>query len=144
MIGRGTLNEFDWFLVQSTQAERVLDVAGSLRRMSGKSSLYVRLANLFREKWLDAPDRIEPLLGSDISRATAIAHSLRGAAALIGGTNVCDIARRIECGLRGGLDVSEEMPALRSAMCLLSAMLENLPAHGAAQPSREVSFSPTP
>lgn len=137
MIERGTLNEFDWFLVQCTQAEMVLDVAGSLRRMRGKSALYVRLANLFREKWLDAADRIEPLLGSDISAATAIAHSLRGASATIGGIHVCDIARRIECGLRGGLVVSEEIPALRSAMGMLSAMLENLPAHGACSVARQ-------
>ncbi|MEI6034938.1 MAG: Hpt domain-containing protein [Verrucomicrobiae bacterium] len=107
----------------------ILDAEGALRRLCAKSDLYGRLVKRFQQNWLDAPDRLQLAIASDISAATLLAHALRGAAATIGGDGVASIARQIEAGLRAGRDVSAELPGLRAAMRSLAEMLAGLPAH---------------
>lgn len=110
-----------------TSAEMVLDVDASLRRLGGKSELYRRLLDLFQSHWLDVPDRLLHAISTDISEASRMAHSLRGASAAIGANHVSSIAQWIERDLREGRDVSVAIPKLREAMHSLDEKLKHLP-----------------
>jgi len=104
----------------------IVDMEGSIRRLGGNARLYSRLVKRFQANWLQVADHFQGAIATNTQEAILLIHSLRGAAAAIGGNSVASIAGRIEVSLRGGSDVSEEILPLRLAMRALENKLAEL------------------
>jgi two-component system sensor histidine kinase/response regulator len=97
------------------------DTASALRRTGGNLMLYRRLLTMFVADQADAAlDLRSALEAGDRVTAQRIAHSTKGVAALIGATQVADIAVRLE----NGMNNSQEYELLmdRFAVCLSAAI----------------------
>jgi PAS domain S-box-containing protein len=81
----------------SVTGASVLDVAAALARMGGLTKLYLRSAKDFLQ---GLPDQLRALQSAapeaDAARCRLLAHSLKGTAALLGATDLSDIASHLE------------------------------------------------
>jgi HPt (histidine-containing phosphotransfer) domain-containing protein len=84
-------------------ADSVLDTADGLRRLMGARPLYHQLLRRFTGDYADAAARLRQSLDAGQTDAAGrLAHTLKGAAGLIGAGQVCALAAAIDTALRGG------------------------------------------
>lgn len=84
-------------------ADSVLDTADGLRRLMGAGPLYHQLLRRFVGDYADAAARLRQSLDAGQTDAAGrLAHTLKGAAGLIGAGQVCALAAAIDSALRGG------------------------------------------
>ena len=82
-----------------------IDVAGALKRMAGNARLYRRLLWKWIDTESDAATRLRGKLeASEQAAAARDLHTLRGAAANLGLTEVAASAARLEQALNAGRD----------------------------------------
>ncbi|WGG50756.1 Hpt domain-containing protein [Rugamonas sp. DEMB1] len=84
-------------------ADPVLDTADGLRRLMGARPLYHQLLRRFAGDYADTAARLRQSLDAGQTDAAGrLAHTLKGAAGLIGAGQVCALAAVIDTALRGG------------------------------------------
>jgi HPt (histidine-containing phosphotransfer) domain-containing protein len=84
-------------------ADPVLDTADGLRRLMGARPLYHQLLRRFAGDYADTAARLRQSLDAGQTDAAGrLAHTLKGAAGLIGAGQVCTLAAAIDTALRGG------------------------------------------
>jgi HPt (histidine-containing phosphotransfer) domain-containing protein len=84
-------------------ADPVLDTADGLRRLMGARPLYHQLLRRFAGDYADTAARLRQSLDAGQTDAAGrLAHTLKGAAGLIGAGQVCALAAAIDTALRGG------------------------------------------
>ncbi len=121
-----------------------LDVATGLHRAMDREALYIGLLADFVAGQSEAPARIgEALDADDWSAAERAAHTLKGAAALIGATEVRTRAEQLERALRNRTPEAQ-LAVLRSEVTevldpLVAALTERLP----AEPPPDVDPDPS-
>ncbi|MES2074416.1 MAG: Hpt domain-containing protein [Pseudomonadota bacterium] len=82
-------------------ADSVLDTADGLRRLMGARPLYLQLLRRFSGDYADAAARLRQSLDAGQTDAAGrLAHTLKGAAGLIGAGQVCALAAAIDTALR--------------------------------------------
>ena len=108
--------------------EPPLDAAKAIRALGGNVKLYARLATRFETEWYNAADRLEHLLVTDPTKATRLAHSLKGVVAALGGTALVKKADQIEhlCRSSNVRAAYDELPSLRTSMQEFLAALDAL------------------
>jgi PAS domain S-box-containing protein len=80
-----------------------LDIAGGLRRVSGKTELYLRLLRGFAAQHRDAPAMIAQAIGeSRLQEAERLAHTVKGVAGNIGALAVQGAAEALDSALAEG------------------------------------------
>lgn len=97
-----------------------IDAAAGLACVGGKASVYRRLLELFVATHADDVSRLQRLLDAhDVSRATVLAHSVRGGAATLGLVDVETEAGELEHALQsGGRAAAAAGPCARFAQAL--------------------------
>jgi HPt (histidine-containing phosphotransfer) domain-containing protein len=82
---------------------RALDFAAGLDRMMGDRAMYLRVLSRFRSDYADTVARLRAALAAgDATLAHRIAHTLKGAAAMIEARGLRALALEVEQMLRGG------------------------------------------
>ncbi|MGH8854113.1 MAG: Hpt domain-containing protein [Telluria sp.] len=80
-----------------------LDFAAGLERVMGEQAMYLRVLTRFRSDYADNADRLRAALAlGDLVLAQRIAHTLKGAAAMIEARGLRALAMDVEQGLRSG------------------------------------------
>ena len=99
---------------------------------NGKTELYRKLLNLFleshgRDFCVQFPAARD---AGDMKTATRLAHSLKGAAMMIGASNLSELARSLEDACRDGQDelIGARLAAVLQEMDMVCAGLARLPA----------------
>ncbi|RED54695.1 response regulator [Cohnella lupini] len=78
-----------------------LHIKQALRRLDGKSALYLQLLDKFMKQYSDTEDKLAELLKSGNKRdAIRLVHSLSGAAGHLGASNIQETATAMENALR--------------------------------------------
>jgi HPt (histidine-containing phosphotransfer) domain-containing protein len=112
----------------------IIDVDDALERILGDRSLYARMLARFRQDWHDVTAQVRTALASGHGeQAHSLAHTLHGAAGMIGATELHRQAGALEAAIRTGspamqseLDALE--PALARVLQLLDTLLRSAPA----------------
>ncbi len=74
----------------------VLEVAAALARMGGLTDLYLRAATDFLQALPGQVGGLQRLVAEDLAQCAMQAHTLKGTAALLGATDLSDIAAHLE------------------------------------------------
>jgi HPt (histidine-containing phosphotransfer) domain-containing protein len=99
---------------------QALDSAAGLHRMMGDEAMYLRVLARFRSDYADTVVRLRAALaGGDATLAHRIAHTIKGAAAMIEARGLRALASNIEQLLRSGAPAD---PALRDLRKLLERL----------------------
>ena len=94
-----------------------IDVAGALKRLSGNSGLYARLLQKVVDTQSDAATRVRAQLqANDGATAVRDLHSLRGAAANLGLTNIAKDAAHLESAINAGRDTTEPLRVFEATL----------------------------
>ena len=100
-----------------------LDTAAGLKRVLGKTSMYLAMLQKFvTGKRHDVDLMRQALREGDSARARSIAHSLKGVAATVGAVDVSETALELEALLQEG----ELGESLEAVLALAEAQLEDL------------------
>lgn len=107
-----------------------VDIAAGLERMMGDRAMYERVLARFRTDYRDAVGRIRTALaGGDTVLAQRLAHTLKGAAAMIEADGLHQGALALETALRAGGALDAAMLArLEAELKRVMAQLDALPA----------------
>lgn len=107
-----------------------VDIAAGLERMMGDRAMYERVLARFRTDYRDAVGRIRTALaGGDTVLAQRLAHTLKGAAAMIEADGLRQGALALETALRAGGALDAAMLArLEAELKRVMAQLDALPA----------------
>ena len=127
----GVLPVLDIPLVHESWEPAELDIDGALARMGATTGTYWRLAQTFsRHHAGDGALLSEALQSEDFGTAIRLAHTLRGAAATLGGNALAAAAGALEvaCETRDAALSQEILQALIPRLDLLLASLAALPA----------------
>ncbi|URI09052.1 response regulator [Aquincola tertiaricarbonis] len=107
-----------------------VDVAAGLRRTGGQEALYLRLLHLFdRQQRRFLPEFRSAMLNGDRGLASALVHSLKGAASTVSAYEVDLAAQALELDLAQGSSdeaLDSSLQALTQAMDRLQAVLARL------------------
>jgi PAS domain S-box-containing protein len=112
-----------------------LDPARGLGMVRGNRDTYRRLPGLFAERHAQDAER---LLGADLERLRALAHTLKGAAGTIGAVRVQELAGALDAAIRGGAGPAEIEPnraTLAAELNTLIAGIRAIFADAAAAPA---------
>lgn len=114
----------------------IIDVADGIERLMGNRDLYARMLRRFRREYQDAtlPMRTA-LAGDDSATAHRLAHSLKGAAGMIGAHRLQERASQLERALRTGGPGQRELlaslaPEFQRVLLLLDVLLDGSPEPG--------------
>ncbi|MGZ8341884.1 MAG: Hpt domain-containing protein [Telluria sp.] len=115
------------------QPSDILDVSDGVDRVMGDRDLYARMLRRFRKDYLggDGPIRAA-LAAADSSVAHRIAHTLKGAAGMIGARRLHRHAAALETSLRTGAGaemacLDELSAALADVLRVIDGMLDDTP-----------------
>lgn len=87
---------------RAQDARAVLDVKGALKRLGGRKPLYLKVLQKFAPEYADASETIQRCIAdSDMETANRIAHSIKGASAVIGAMALSEAAANIEKAAAG-------------------------------------------
>ena len=101
-----------------------IDVAGALKRLSGNSGLYARLLQKVVDTQSDAATRVRAQLqANDGATALRDLHSLRGAAANLGLTNIAKHAAQLEAAISAGRDTAEPLRQFEASLSQTMAVI---------------------
>ena len=112
----------------------ILQVETGLQQLMGDRALYLQILHRFRQRYHDAADRVrEALAAGDAAEALRIAHTLKGAAGMIGAQQVYVLAAALEsaCAVPTPPDDGHAVPlvrleqALRSLLMMVDNVLES-------------------
>lgn len=106
--------------------EKVIDKAGSLERLGGDEDLYKEVCEIFVTDSKNNIERLKTVLSNkDQEDSTRRLHSLKGAAANIGGVKLSRIAGELEILAREGklLEIEDKYEVLKES---LEELLEEL------------------
>jgi signal transduction histidine kinase/CheY-like chemotaxis protein len=104
-----------------------LDVATSLRRLGGNEALYRKALGMFIDGQDDCVTRVRTALAAgERTEAVRAAHTLKGAAAVIGADDVVAAAADIEGSIKGGVDASDVELRLDALGAKLGALIGRL------------------
>ena len=102
-----------------------LDAAAGLQRLRGKLSSYVRLLRMFIDGHRDDGQRLrEQLAAGDMPTALRLAHSLKGAAGMVGAATLQGLAATLERGLQDGQDSAPAIANLETELTALVTAIE--------------------
>ena len=109
----------------ATMAFETFDLEDVLREI-GDESVASELAAIVRADVTSYADALEAAAaGGQTTRVRELAHAIKGAAGNVSATAVCDLAGRIDNGLRAGQnDAGELVPALTAECRRLVAELD--------------------
>jgi len=99
-----------------------IDVQGGLSRTLGNRAFFLQMLARFRETHCDTAGQVRAALSHDREQARRHAHSLKGAAALLGATMVSALSSRIEQRIHAGATEAELAPMLDELDVLLRAL----------------------
>jgi CheY-like chemotaxis protein len=115
-------------------APALLDSGAGLSRVGGNEKLYAKLLRQFVEQQSTAVGRITAALASgDKALAERLAHTLKGVAGNIGGTQVQFAAGALEKSIRDGTTASELAAATERVAAALDPLVADLRARFAAE-----------
>lgn len=107
-----------------------LDVVAGLRRTGGQEALYLRLLHLFdRQQQRFVPEFRSALVDGDRGLASALVHSLKGAASTISAQEVDQAAQALERALAEGAEgqaLEASLHPLTEALARLKTSLDRL------------------
>ena len=104
-----------------------VDVLGGIRRAMGNKQFYLQLLTHFHHDQGETVDKLRQALeGGDRVLAERIAHTLKGAAGLIGASYVQGLAGEIETELRRGAKDRTLLPLLEQLERDMQALLQQL------------------
>lgn len=118
---------------------QALDTAAGLERMMGDRAMYLRILSRFHSDYTDTVARLRAALAAgDATLAHRIAHTLKGAAAMIEARGLRMLALETEQRLRAGVPVDailldrldEELARVIAEVALLLAPVGGAPAAG--------------
>ncbi|MYN10972.1 Hpt domain-containing protein [Pseudoduganella aquatica] len=121
-----------------TATQHILNTSDGLERLMGDTSLYRKLLLRFRKDHEQAVAQLRQLLADgELAAAQRKAHSLKGAAGMVGAQELHHLAGVTEAGLvasgaapHAGLDVLQA--ALSSLLCAIAAYLDGTDAAACA------------
>ena len=113
-----------------------IDVQDGLSRAMGNRGFYLKMLGRFRDGQRDVAARIGETIETDRMQAERLAHSLKGAAGLLGAGAVQQIAARLEAGIRAGTQKDALMPLLNQLDATLQALLDAI-ANALPAPAQE-------
>jgi PAS domain S-box-containing protein len=107
-----------------------VDWVGAVARMGGLTSLYVKLAQQFLETLTAELSALQAALGVEQAQSTLLAHSLKGAAAVLGAMQLSQAAAELEKLSKAGVSAGDlqaawqrvESVAGQTAVSLLAAL----------------------
>ena len=109
-----------------------LDTAAGMKRVLGKTRLYLDMLRKFSAGQADAVPHIRHALDEgDLNTAERIAHTLKGTAGNIGAVSIQAAAGEIEAAIRDG----RNRPEIEALLAAISPMLADLLARLAGQPA---------
>ena len=113
-----------------------LDVPAGLRRVVGKSALYLSLLQRFADAQASVPQQIRLALdAADLDTAQRLAHTLKGVAGNLGAQAIVPLAQALETALgerRGGAELQALLDTLAPALqTLLETLRQQLQRPGA-------------
>ena len=107
-----------------------LDYAAGLERMMGDAAMYLRVLARFRLDYRDNAARLRAALDAgDAALAQRVAHTLKGAAAMIEARGLRQLAADVEQGLRAGRGAdadAELLDRLEAELARVMARLDTL------------------
>jgi HPt (histidine-containing phosphotransfer) domain-containing protein len=121
-----------------TTTQHILNTSDGLERLMGDASLYRKLLLRFRKDHEQTVAQLRQLLdGGELAAAQRKAHSLKGAAGMVGAQELHHLAGVTEAGLvasgaapHAGLDLLQA--ALSSLLCAIAAYLDGTDAAACA------------
>lgn len=122
-------------------SERALDVAAGLDRMMGDEAMYLRVLTRFRSDYANNVARLRAAMAAgDATLAHRIAHTLKGAAAMIEARGLRVLALEVEQQLRAGApadallvgQLEAELGRVMAEVALLLAPGADMPVSGEA------------
>jgi len=124
----------------------ILHVEDGLERLMGDRALYLQLLRRFRQDYHDAATRIrQSLQGDDAEAGRRLAHTLKGAAGMIGAQQAQAYALALEISCRApGAPCMESLARLEQAMTTLSGMIDNVLAGSPAVTAPAAPVTPQP
>lgn len=107
---------------------QALDAVAGLERMMGDEAMYLRVLARFRSDYADNVARLRAAIaGSDASLAHRLAHTLKGAAAMIEARGLRALAVDIEQRLRAGAPADPQLvDRLEAELARVLAQIERL------------------
>jgi HPt (histidine-containing phosphotransfer) domain-containing protein len=127
-------------------ADAVLDVAGGIDRLMGDRGMYERMLGRFCRDYAEgaAPLR-RALAGADLRLAQRLAHTLKGAAGMIGATAVYGQAALLEAALRTGRPTPPDaLATLDDALAAVTQVIGLVPARGGSDAGRAAAAARAP
>ena len=124
-----------------------LDYRAGLERLMGDQAMYQRVLTRFHLDYRDMAARLRAALGAgDLPLAQRIAHTLKGAAAMIEARSLRQIAAEVEHALRAGTGADQQLLAcleqeLARVMTQLDTLLQRSGEPGEA-PARDSADAP--
>ena len=112
----------------------ILQVETGLQQLMGDRALYLQILHRFRQRYHDAADRARAALAAgDAADAQRIAHTLKGAAGMIGAQQVYLLAAALESACTApalladvrGAQLMQLEQALRSLLVMVENVLES-------------------
>ena len=126
----------------------ILDVADGVDRIMGNQALYVRMLIRFRQDYMHAAGPVQAALAAgDTALAQRLAHTLKGAAGLIGARQLHQTSSELEAAIRNetGLQQSALVQlglAFAATLDRIDAVLDDRPAPGADSTPRPLMKDP--
>lgn len=114
----------------------IVDVADGIERLMGNRDLYARMLRRFRREYQDSTLPIRTALAAhDKNLAHRLAHSLKGAAGMIGAHHLQERAAQLEQAIRTDGENQRELlasltPEFQRVLLLLDVLLEGSPPPG--------------
>ncbi len=104
-----------------------LDIKGGLRRVLGKTDMYLSLLHKYVDSHKDDISKLERLLGSgDYETGERLIHTLKGVSGTIGALEIQEMAAEIEIALHERKALNDVLPMLDQMEELHSSMLEKI------------------
>jgi len=131
-------------LSRATPSDPILDTADGLERLMGDHALYLQILKRFRHDYQAAVTRMrQQLTLGDAAQAWRLAHTLKGAAGMIGARAVHTLAMELDVELAQPTAAAEAM--LDQLAAALRALLERIDALlPEANETPDVGSAPTP
>jgi HPt (histidine-containing phosphotransfer) domain-containing protein len=127
-------------------ADGVLDVAGGIERLMGDRGLYERMLGRFCRDYAEGAAPLQrAIAGADLRLAHRLAHTLKGAAGVIGATAVYGQAALLEAALRTARPTPPDtLDTLDHALAAVTHVIGRLPARGASDAGRAAAPARAP
>jgi HPt (histidine-containing phosphotransfer) domain-containing protein len=127
-------------------ADGVLDVAGGIERLMGDRGLYERMLGRFCHDYAEGAAPLQrAIAGADLRLAQRLAHTLKGAAGMIGATAVYGQAALLEAALRTGRPTPPDaLDTLDHALAAVTDVIGRLPARGGSDAGRAAAAARGP